>query len=77
MFLDELFNFRTPESRDLTEPDARQEWPLAGYVIVDPTLADTQPFCDIGDGQQTIMFSLLLATWRGALQVRIQTVGLR
>jgi hypothetical protein len=50
VFLNEPFDLRPPESGNLAEANARQEWLLSGDVIVNPSLADPQPFCDIVDG---------------------------
>src|SRR5437879_4344097 len=71
MLLNEAFDLPAPESRNLSPTDARQEWLLSSCVIVDPSLANPQPFRDLVDGQQTIGVRRL----RRALQISIQAVS--
>jgi hypothetical protein len=77
MLLNEPFDLRPPESRNLAEANARQEWLLSGDVIIHPSLADPQPFCDIVDGQQTIRISAVRPSWGTALKASIQAIGWR
>jgi len=75
VLLNKPFDLHPPESRNLAEANARQEWLLSGDVIVDPSLADPQPFCDIVDGQQTIRISIVRPGWGTALKASIQAIG--
>jgi hypothetical protein len=69
VLLNELFDLSLPESRELTEADAREERRLSGYVIVNPCLADTQPVSDFIDREEPTMVACLLV---GRLPVGIQ-----
>src|ERR1700676_5484270 len=77
MLLNEAFDLRAPESCNLSQTDARQEWLLSSCVVVDPSLADPQPFCDLVCGQQPIRVSGVLSGLRRTPQVGNQIVGRR
>jgi len=54
VLLYESLNFVAPESCDLSEADARQKWPPSRGMIVHPRLANTQPFGNLANRQQTV-----------------------
>src|SRR5712692_2891080 len=85
MLLNEAFDLRTPESCNFSQTDARQEWLLSSCVIVDPSLANPQPFRDLVDSQQTIgvrdcgdrcksefrPLAGVVAAWAGEVDIRL------